>query len=150
MAKLSNEQWAEVAEKYKSGVPSTTLAEQYGVHYTTVLNNMRRLGQKVRTYQSDGGPVLTPAVKAELDRLAKAGMNGRDIARTLGISYSLVYRRHKFTRQKKEKPIKLTNKDKRVLEGLLDTLRKFRATERGLAQRTTIDPQIKVLRGLLS
>lgn len=148
--KLTDAQWREVAKRYASGEPSTTLAKEFGVHYLTVLNNMRRLGVTVRTHFHGDGPVLTAEVKARMAELAAQGMNGREIARQLGINYTLVYRNHEFKRPKKEKVVKLGKKDRSALAELLDTLRKFRATERGASQAQTLDPQIKALRGLLS
>lgn len=148
--KLTDAQWKEVAERYAAGESSTVLGKEFGVHYLTVLNNMRRLGITVRTHFHGDGPVMTAEVKARMAEMAGQGLSGREIARQLGINYTLVYRYPEFKRPKKEKVVKLGKKDKVALSGLLDTLRKFRATERGSAQAKTIDPQIKALRGILS
>ncbi|AXF51933.1 MAG: transposase [Caudoviricetes sp.] len=94
---------------------------------------------------------MTEAVKAQVDELANRGMSGAAIARELGINPTLIRRYRAFPRvKKKNKHVKLGKKDKLALAGLLETLRKFRATERGAAQAKTIDPQIKALRGVLS
>jgi DNA invertase Pin-like site-specific DNA recombinase len=148
--KLTDSQWQEVASRYEAGESSTLLGKEFGVHYLTVLNNMRRLGMTVRTHFHGDGPVLTAEVKARMAELAAKGMSGREIARQLGINYTLVYRNHEFKRHKKEKAIKLGKKDRSALTELLETLRKFRATERGAMQSQTLDPQIKALKGLLS
>jgi len=148
--KLTDAQWKEVAERYAAGESSTLLAKEFGVHYLTVLNNMRRLGVTVRTHFHGHGPVLTAEVKARMADMAAQGLSGREIARQLGINPTLVYRNHEFKRPRKEKVVTLGKKDKAALSDLLDTLRKFRATERGAAQAQTIDPQIKALRGVLS
>ena len=148
--KLTDAQWQEVASRYEAGESSTVLGKEFGVHYLTVLNSMRRLGVTVRTHFHGDGPVMTAEVKAKISEMASQGLSGREIARQLGINYTLVYRNHEFKRPKKEKVIKLSKKDRSALGGLLDTLRKFRATERGATQAQTLDPQIKALRGLIS
>lgn len=148
--KLTDAQWQEVAGRYAAGEPSTVLGKEFGVHYLTVLNNVRRLGGAVRTHANREGPVMTDAVKARVDELANKGMSGAAVARELGVNPTLVRRYRAFPRVKKDKHVKLGKKDKLALVGLLETLRKFRATERGAAQAKTIDPQIKALRGVLS
>lgn len=148
--KLTAAQWLQVAERYAAGEPSTVLGKEFGVHYLTVLHNVRRLGGSVRTYATREGPVMTEAVKARVDELANTGMSGAAIARELGVNPTLIRRYRAFPRVKKDKHIKLGEKDKSALTELLQTLCKFRATERGAAQAKTIDPQIKALRGVLS
>lgn len=147
--KLSAEQWKEVARRYAAGETSTALAQEFGVHYITILTGVRRLGGAVRTTHGGEGPIMTKEVKAKIDEMADAGMRGAEIARELGLNPTLVTRYRPFPRVKGERPIHLGKKERKALAELLDTLRKFRATDKGLAQRQTVDPQIKALRSVL-
>lgn len=147
--KLTPAQWDQVAARYAAGETSTALAQEFGVHYWTVLHNVKRLGGTVRTHHRSGGPVMTPEVKARIDEMADHGMRGAEIARELGINRTLVTRYRAFPRVKSERAIYLGKKDRKALGELLETLTKFRATDRGLAQRQALDPQIQALRSLL-
>lgn len=138
----------EAIERYIAGESSTTLAEHYGVHYGTILSWVRKAGFDVRAKHAEG-PVMTEAVKAEVDKLQKSGLSGAEIARKLGINRTLVYRRHSFAKDKPTPIPTLNGAERRTLNALLEKLEAFLRTERGKEQSAVIRPQVRVLKKVL-
>lgn len=95
------------------------------------------------------GPVMTVAVKAEVDRLADEGLSGAQIARRLKVNPTLVYRHRSFKKEKvKPLPI-LTGAEQRSLQALLRKLEAFLSTPSGQGKAAEVRPQVEALRRVL-
>lgn len=75
-----------MAEEYRAGDTVSVLVERYGVHRTTVLGHLERMGVPRRANKRK----LTDAQVAEIRRLYRLGLSYAELGRKYGVSGDVI------------------------------------------------------------